>query len=117
MPARVDNRTTTADPVKPLGDRRGRIRLEVVGLLWGALEIDHEARILNIGKGGALLASPVPAAVGSLQTVRVVLSQQEFKIQARVRHVQRPEPGDEEPSYRLGLEFLNVPLAFGKTFQ
>ena len=49
--------------MRPLGDRRRRIRLEVVGSLWGALEIDRQAELMNISRTGALIVSPVPAAV------------------------------------------------------
>ena len=94
--------------MKPLGDRRRRIRLEVVGSLWGALEIDRQAQLVNISRAGALIVSPVPAAVESIQSVRLTIEGHEVKLDARVRHMQRMEEGA-GPRYRIGLEFLEEP--------
>ena len=102
--------------MRPLGDRRRRIRLEVVGSLWGALEIDRQAQLMNISRTGALIVSPVPAAVDSMPSVKLTIEGHEIKLAARVRHVQRldvsvaPAPrGVEGPRYRIGLEFLEEP--------
>ena len=96
--------------MRPLGDRRRRIRLEVVGSMWGALEIDRAAHLLNISRTGALIASPVPAAVDSTQSVRLTIEGHEVKLAARVRHLQRLNDVREgEPHYRIGLEFLEAP--------
>ena len=100
--------------MRPLGDRRRRIRLEVVGSLWGALEIDRQAQLMNISRTGALILSPVPAAVDSLQSIKLTIEGHEIKLAARVRHLQRldagPAPsGVEGARYRIGLEFLEEP--------
>ena len=96
--------------MRPLGDRRHRIRLEVVGSLWGALEIDRPAELVNISRTGALITSPVPAAVDSTQSVRLTIEGHEVKLAARVRHLQRlTGVGEGEPQYRIGLEFLEAP--------
>lgn len=96
--------------MRPLGDRRSRIRLEVVGSLWGALEVDRQARLVNISRTGALILSPVPAAVDSTQSVRLTVAGHEVKLAARVRHLQRLDNGaTAELQYRIGLEFLEAP--------
>jgi hypothetical protein len=96
--------------MRPLGDRRRRIRLEVVGALWGALDLDRQAQLVNISRTGALIVSPVPAALDSTQSVRLTIEGHEVKLDARVRHMQRlADPGAGEPRYRIGLEFLEVP--------
>ena len=96
--------------MRPLGDRRHRIRLEVVGALWGALEIDRQAQLVNISRTGALIMSAIPAALDSLQSLRLTIEGHEVKLDARVRHLQRlAESGAGEPRYRIGLEFLEVP--------
>jgi len=95
--------------MRPLGDRRRRIRLEVVGSLWGALEIDRQAQLVNISRTGALITSPVPAAVDSTQSVRLTIEGHEVKLAARVRHLQRLSDTEGEPQYRIGLEFLEAP--------
>jgi hypothetical protein len=96
--------------MRPLGDRRRRIRLEVVGSLWGALVTDRTAQLLNISRTGALIISPMPAAVDSMQSVKLTVEGHEVKLDARVRHMQRlGDPAEGEPQYRIGLEFLEAP--------
>jgi len=93
-----------------MGDRRRRIRLEVVGSLWGAMEVDRPAELVNISLSGALITSPVPTAVDSTQSVRLTIEGHEVTIAARVRHLQRlSTAGESEPHYRIGLEFLEAP--------
>ena len=50
-----------------LGDRRSRVRLEVVGALWATLELTEPARVVNISREGALITSPVPMPPESVQ--------------------------------------------------
>lgn len=126
--------------MRPLGDRRRRIRLEVVGSLWGALEIERQAQLMNISRTGALIVSPLPAAVDSMQSVKLTIEGHEIKLAARVRHVQRldasvaPVPSGVEglalsrveglalsrvegPRYRIGLEFLEEPAVLGHALE
>lgn len=104
--------------MRPLGDRRARIRLEVVGSLWGTLEVSKQARVVNISTSGALIASPVPAALDSTQTVKLVLKGQEIKVDARVRHLKRVvSAGDERSHYQIGLEFLEAPAALAHALE
>lgn len=104
--------------MKPLGDRRGRIRLEVMGSLWGTLEVSHEARVVNLSKSGALIASPVPATLDSTQRVTLVLEGHTIKVEARVRHLKRVMgAGDEGTHYQIGLEFLEAPSAIAHALE
>jgi len=75
--------------MKALGDRREQIRLEVVGSLWGTLDANRRARVVNVSGTGALIASPVPVALDSTQTVRLTLDGREFTLEARVRHMKQ----------------------------
>ena len=95
--------------MRPLGDRRRRIRLEVVGSLWGTLEIDRQATLINISRSGALILSPVPAAVDSTQSVKLTIEGHEVKLAARVRHLHLLSHSSNAPQYRIGLEFLEAP--------
>ena len=95
--------------MRPLGDRRRRIRLEVVGSLWGTLEVDRPATLMNISRTGALILSSVPAVLDSTQTVKLTIEGHEVKLSARVRHLHRITPSPGEPQYRIGLEFLEAP--------
>ncbi len=104
--------------MRPLGDRRGRIRLEVVGSLWGTLEVGNQARVVNISTSGALIVSPVPATLDSTQTVKLRLDGHEIKVEARVRHLQRVvSAGDEGVRYRIGLQFLEAPAALAHVLE
>ena len=95
--------------MRPLGDRRRRIRLEVVGSLWGTLEIDRQASLVNISRTGALIVSPVPVALDSTQSVKLTIEGHEVKLAARVRHLHRLPSSGGGPEYRIGLEFLEAP--------
>lgn len=94
----------------PLGDRRSQPRFDVVGALWGLLELSEPGRIWNVNSTGALIESPQPAALDSTQTLRVVVDGQPVKVEARVRHVHRAdiEPG---PRFLIGLEFISPPTS------
>src|SRR5436190_12892569 len=92
-------------------DRRLQPRYDVVGALWGVLELTEEARIVNISATGALVGSPVPAALDSTQAIRVGVGGHGVTVEARVRHV-RPEPGiGAESHYLIGVEFISPPLS------
>ena len=52
--------------------------------------------------------SPVPAAVDSMQSVKLTIEGHEIKLAARVRHMQRLDEAV-GPRYRIGLEFLEEP--------
>jgi hypothetical protein len=95
--------------MRPLGDRRRRIRLEVVGSLWGTLEIDRHAQLLNISRTGVLITSPVAAALDSTQSVKITIEGHEVKLAAKVRHLERVGDHEGAPQYRIGMEFLEAP--------
>lgn len=117
-PVATDRETRGAtDDMRPLGDRRRRIRLEVVGSLWGALEIDRQAQLVNISRTGALIMSPVPAAVDSTQSVTLTVEGHEVQLDARVRHLQRMTDGAGEAVYRIGLEFLEAPVVLAHALE
>ena len=90
-----------------LGDRRRRVRHEVVGALWGTLEIQEHANVVNISDRGALLAAPSPRDVDSLQALELNLAGHPVHVEARVRHVRQGIGGE----HLVGLEFLSIPSA------
>jgi len=93
-------------------DRRSQPRYDVVGSLWGVLELNEEARVLNISATGTLVDSAFPCAVDSTQPVRLGIEGHDVTVDTRVRHV-RPEPAStgSEPRFFLGLEFISPPLS------
>ena len=99
--------------MNPLGDRRRRVRMEIVGSLWGTLELTEPGRLVNISPMGALIASPVAMAPNSTQTIKLVLDGDELTLEARVCHFRRADLRPEEPpQYLVGLEFLAMPAAW-----
>jgi hypothetical protein len=95
---------------RSLGDRRRRLRFEIVGQLWGSLLAEESLVLRNIGPGGALLEAPLPLEIDSLHTVRLLEDDQPRDVQARVRHVTlvRAEAG-QTSRYLIGVEFLGIP--------
>lgn len=95
-----------------LGDRRNRVRLEVVGSLWGTIEVSEPARVLDISKGGALIVSSVAAAPDSVRVLSLRVDGSEVAVDARVRHVRALPASDDHPvQYLLGVEFLTMPAS------
>jgi len=96
--------------MSPPGDRRTKVRLEVVGDLWGGFEAEEPARILELSAGGALIASPVALAPDSVQPLLLSLGRETFVVEVRVRHLRPLPETDEEPlRYALGVEFISPP--------
>src|SRR5262245_42317214 len=52
-----------------IGDRRGKPRFEIVGDLWGSLDTSTTLTLKNLGRGGALIESPLPLAPDSTHWV------------------------------------------------
>lgn len=92
---------------RKLTDRRGRPRFEIVGDLWGAVELSARLEVLNAGRGGALLASPIPLVEDSVHTLAVIAAGERQVVSALVRH-SRPGTGK---AYLIGVEFLDLPEA------
>jgi PilZ domain len=91
-----------------LGDRRGRLRFELVGELaavFGTIEL-LSAR--DISWGGALVESTVPLPVDSIQSLRFITGDQAGEVTVRVRHVTRTDRPDGSARYRIGFEFLDL---------
>jgi hypothetical protein len=95
--------------MRPLGDRRAHLRLEVVGALWGTFELSEPASVLNISTTGASIGSPVPAAPDSRQPVILVVDGEEMTVDTNVRHVRRVESESDPPQYLIGLAFVSPP--------
>ncbi len=97
--------------MKRIGDRRAHVRLEVVGILWGTLELMKRARIININDTGALIASPVPIPPKTVQTIYMTLDGHDIAVDARVCHLRPAPASDQSPEYHIGIEFLSIPAA------
>jgi hypothetical protein len=90
-----------------IGDRRSKPRFEIVGDLWGSVDVSSSLSVVNLGRGGALLESPVPLVLESVHSVVAVTEEESHKVTLRVRH----STGDERQGRRrflIGVEFLDV---------
>jgi hypothetical protein len=89
-----------------LGDRRGEMRFEIIGHLWGALENVERLPLRDIGLGGALVESRLPLAPDSVQAMALRFGGDAVHdVRVRVRHV-RPSPAG--AGYLVGLEFMDL---------
>lgn len=93
-----------------MSNRRTEVRYDIVGTLWGQLELHEEARLCNVSISGALLESPVPAALDSTQTVQVSVDGEPVAVEARVRHV-TPISRDRDQLFLIGVEFIALPTS------
>lgn len=93
--------------MKPLGDRREHVRLDVVGTLWGDLEIDAVARLVNISDTGVLIAAAGAPPVNSVQPLWLRIDEREVRVDARVRHARRVLTDDGREEHLIGLEFVS----------
>ena len=95
-------------PMKPLGDRRARVRFEVVGTLWGTLELHESSRIVDISRSGVLVESSLALPPDSVQPVRLEIGGEGVRVDGRVRHL-RQITDENHVAYLIGLEFLSPP--------
>lgn len=94
-----------------VGDRRGKPRFEIVGDLWGSVDATTSLDVQDLGRGGALLASPLPLTQDSVHWVTAVADGEPHLVQIRVRH-SRPAPtSGGVMGYLIGVEFLRLPPA------
>ena len=90
-----------------IGDRRGKPRFEIVGDLWGSIEVSASLSVLNLGRGGALLESNAPLAPQSVHAVLVVADDESHPVTLRVRHT-TPDEQTGKRRYLTGVEFVDV---------
>jgi hypothetical protein len=91
-----------------IGDRRGKPRFEIVGDLWGTIDTSTSLTLRNLGRGGALLDSPLPLAPDSVHWVTALADGESHAVQMRVRHSKTAGGIGETPRYLIGIEFLKL---------
>jgi hypothetical protein len=89
-------------------DRRAHTRYDVLGPLWGVLELPEPARILNVSGTGMLIEASSPSVLGSVQRIRVLVEGDMVTFDTRVKHVTAVEPSG---PFHLGLIFESVPTS------
>ncbi|MGE3957890.1 MAG: PilZ domain-containing protein [Vicinamibacterales bacterium] len=89
----------------PSTDRRAHERYDVLGALWGVLELPESARVVNVSKLGLLIEADLSPVLNSVHAVRMVVDGDPVRVDAIVRHCRRGPFGRN----LIGLEFLEVP--------
>jgi hypothetical protein len=92
-----------------MGDRRGKPRFEVVGELWGTLDTVVMLPLRNVGRGGALLESPIRLPLESTHRVTLRFEDMETDTRIRIRHLRQVPTARREERYLIGVEFLGLP--------
>ena len=91
-----------------IGDRRSKPRFEIVGDLWGSIDTTASMRVQNLGRGGALVESPLPLAADSVHWVTAMADGQPHLVQIRVCHSTPAPTGEGKPRYLIGIEFMKL---------
>jgi hypothetical protein len=96
-----------------IGDRRGKPRFDVVGELWGTLEMVVGLAVRNASPAGALLESHVPLAPDSVHLLRLSGDERDTGTRVQVRHVNPAAAG--ASTYLIGVGFLSPAPSFART--
>lgn len=89
-------------------DRREATRFEVLGGLWGSVEMLEPMRVYNIAREGMLTESRSPLPVGTILAVRLLRGYDSVVIRAGVRHTAPADTIGVQGKYLVGLEFLDL---------
>ncbi len=89
----------------PSTDRRIFERFDVVGALWGVLELPETATVLNVSSAGMLIESNLCPPLNSVHTVRILVDGDPVLVDTVVRHCEPSSDG----TMRMGVEFLTAP--------
>jgi hypothetical protein len=93
-----------------LGDRRSDLRFEIIGQLWGSLEMDEQLPLRDLGRGGALVEARQPFSADGLHALRLIIDDRPNDVEVRVRHVTPVKEGLVD-RFLIGVEFVNVGAA------
>lgn len=91
----------------PSTDRRAYERYDVVGALWGVLEMPEVARVLNASTTGLLIEAALSPVLHSVHAVRLAIDGEPVQIDAVVRHCRVGSEG----KHLIGLEFRDIPTS------
>lgn len=95
--------------MEPVSNRRQQERFDIVGTMWGHLQVGEPARIRNVSATGALVESPHQNALDSTIALRVMVEGQPVTVDGRVRQSRPIETGPARGRYLIGVEFSCPP--------
>lgn len=67
---------------------------------------------LEIGEGGMLVKFPDSVKAGDIIAISFFISQKGFVVVLGEVVYQKPEPGQEDPSYAMGIKFIDLEFEF-----
>lgn len=88
------------------GDRRASPRFEIVGGLWGTLEMVVALTVLNISQGGVLVSCPVQLDRDSVHRLTMRRGDLQTAVDVKVRHTHETAD-DNGKGYVMGCEFMS----------
>jgi len=89
----------------PSTDRRGDDRFDVLGALWGVLELPETATVIDVSSTGMLIEAGLCPPLNSVHSVRILVDGDPVLVDTVVRHCS-PGAGGQ---MLIGLEFLTAP--------
>jgi hypothetical protein len=89
----------------PSTDRRAYERFDVLGSLWGQLELPEVATVVDVSSAGLLVEAMLCPVLNSVHAVRMLVDGESVSVDAVVRSCRPAADG----RHRIGLEFLTVP--------
>ena len=89
----------------PTTDRRLHERFDVLGSLWGVLELPETAAIVNASGSGLLIEANVCPVLDSVHSTDIQIGGAGVTVDSVVRHLHPSEDG----KFRIGLEFIEPP--------
>jgi hypothetical protein len=93
-----------------LGDRRTALRFEIIGQLWGGLEMVNSTPLRNLAHGGALVELRTPPNPEAFRSIRFGLDGAVHDLQVRICHVTHNGAIDGD-RYLVGLQFVEPSAA------
>jgi hypothetical protein len=89
----------------PSTDRRLYERFDVLGPLWGMLELPETATVVNVSSAGLLVEAALSPVLNSVHAVWMLVDGEPVSVDTVVRHCRPGAAGKN----LIGLEFLTVP--------
>ena len=97
----------------PTTDRRSNERFDVLGSLWGVLELPETASIVNASGSGLLIETSVCPVLESVHSTDIQIGGAAISVESVVRHL---HPGD-GGKYLIGLEFIQPPTTIDSALE
>ena len=97
----------------PTTDRRVHERFDVLGSLWGVLDLPETASIINASGSGLLIEANVCPVLESVHSTDIHIGGEAVRVESVVRHLHPGEAG----KFLIGLEFIQPPTTFDSAIE